>query len=106
MAEDKNNGGLDLSGMFKDSGTGVKFEGYRAVPSYPPETSKMIQWVMKYSGGYVKDTTQANYVLIGFVVLAGIIVFTVVFGGVKNTPKNPSPDLINKAQPKEGYIPR
>jgi len=33
------------------------------------EGSKMAKWVIKYSGGLIKDKYQANYVLLGMVVL-------------------------------------
>jgi len=78
---DKNNEGIDLSGSLKDSGTGVKFEEYRAPRSYYPGTPKIIQWVIKYSGGLVKDERQASYVLIGFVAVAVVIVLFLIFGG-------------------------
>ena len=82
MNEDKNNKeGIDLSGSLKDSGTGVKFEEYRAPRSYYPETPKIIQRVIKYSGGLVKDEKQANYVLIGFVAVAIVITLVLIFGG-------------------------
>lgn len=41
---------------------------------------KMIQWVIMYSGGLVKDEKQANYVLIGFVVVAIAISLFLIFG--------------------------
>jgi len=78
---DKNNEKIDLSGSLKDSGTGVKFEEYRAPRSYYPGTPKIIQWVIRYSGGLVKDEKQASYVLIGFVVVAVIVTLFLIFGG-------------------------
>lgn len=89
---DKNNKGIDLSGMLKDSGTGVKFDEYRAPRSYYPGTPKIIQWVIKYSGGLVKDEKQASYVLIGFVVLAVVVSLFLIFGG-------------GPSQPTEGTVP-
>jgi len=79
----EDNKGIDLSGALKDSGTGVKFEEYRAPRSFYPGTPKIIQWVIKYSGGLVKDEKQASYVLIGFFVLAVIIFSILVFSGGK-----------------------
>jgi len=79
--DNKNNEGIDLSGSLKDSDTGVKFEEYRAPRSYYPGTPKIIQWVIKYSGGLVKDEKQAIYVLIGFVVVVIIISLFLFFGG-------------------------
>lgn len=80
--DNKNNEGIDLSGALKDSGTGVKFEGeYRAPRSYYPGTPKIIQWVIKYSGGLVKDERQASYLIFGFVAVAIIITLFLIFGG-------------------------
>jgi len=73
---DKNNEGIDLSGALKDSGTGVKFEEYRVQRSYYPGTPKIIQWVIKYSGGLIKDEKQASYVLLS---LAGLFVIIIIF---------------------------
>lgn len=78
--ENKNEGGIDLSGSPKDSDGGVKFEEYRTPHSYYSRTPKIIQWVIKYSGGRVKDENQANYVLLGFVVMAIIVSLFLIFG--------------------------
>ena len=57
-------------------------EGFRqSARSFQTPTPKIAQWVIKYSGGYVKDEKQASYVLIGFVVLAIIISLFLIFGG-------------------------
>ena len=37
--------------------------------------------VIKYSGGYIKDEKQANYVLLGFIVLAIVISLFLIFNG-------------------------
>ena len=51
------------------------------------KTPKIILWVIKYSGGYIKDKKQANYVLIGFVVVAvGISLFLIFGGGETRVP--------------------
>ena len=62
-----------------------------------PETSKtsdvpkMVQLVMKYSCGIIKDEIQANYVLLGFAVIVIAISLFLVFGGditsQKSSPK-------------------
>ncbi len=87
-----NNKRIDLSGSLKDSGTGVKFEEYRAPRSYYPGTPKIIQWVMKYSGGLVKDKKQAAYVLLGFVAVVIIISLFMLFSGGSNS-KPPVPSI-------------
>jgi len=77
---------VDLGGGLNDSDTGVKFQdsGWRAMKYYrEPETPKIIQWVIKYSGGLVKDKKQADYVLLGFVVVVIIISLFLFFGGGK-----------------------
>jgi len=72
-----------------DSDTGVQFKEYRAPRSYSSsETPKIIQWVIKYSAGLVKNKKQANYVLLGFVVVAIIVSLFLIFGGGgSNIPK-------------------
>jgi len=62
----------------------IVFEGeefQRSARSFNSEKSGMIQWVIKYSGGLVKNEKQASYVLIGFVVLVIIISLFLIFGG-------------------------
>ena len=41
------------------------------------QTPKIVQWVMKYSGGLIRNEKQAVYILIGFVIIA--FVFTFIF---------------------------
>ena len=66
----------------------IVFEGeqfQRTTRSFETLTPKIVQWVIKYSDGYVKDEKQANYVLIGFVMVAIIISLFLIFGGGGNT---------------------
>ena len=35
-----------------------------------PQSPRMVHWIIKHSGGYVKNAEQANYVLIGIVLLS------------------------------------
>ncbi len=70
--------------------------------------SKMVGWIMKYSGGLVKDETQANYILLG---IAGIFfIFTIItiisttgIGPKKTTYKEDIPPEIKAAMPPETY---
>ena len=82
----KDNKEIDLSGAFKDSGTGAKLGEHGAPRSYYSKTPKIIQWVIKFSGGFVKNEKQASYVLIGFFILAIVIFFMLIFGGGSNQP--------------------
>lgn len=58
---------------------GVVFDtdSYRAVKFYrETNTPKIIKLVLKYSGGFIKNETQANSILLIFVVLAmGLSIF-------------------------------
>ena len=61
------------------------------------ETPKMIQLVIKYSGGSIKNEKQAQYVLLGFVVIVvGISLF--LFWGSDTTPIIPLENFENKPQ--------
>jgi len=78
----EDNKGIDLSHTIDDSSSRVKFEGeQRYTRPYYSGTPKIVQLVMKYSGGYIKDEKQASYVLIGFVMMAIIISLFLIFGG-------------------------
>ena len=59
--------------------SGIKFEtdSWKAVKYYnETSTPKVIQWVMKFSGGSIKEERQAEYILLGFVIVAiGISLF-------------------------------
>ena len=78
---------------------GVKFE----VPNYKTSvsnnqnegTSKMARFIIKYSGGAIKDQRQAEWVLFGFVVVAiGISVYLLFGTGSK--ANQPTPQMIAK----------
>lgn len=66
---------------------GEKFR--RPTQSFQTPTPKIVEWVIKYSGGYIKDEGQASYVLIGFVAVAiAISLFLVFRGGPVSNPKD------------------
>ncbi len=68
----------------------IVFEGeeFQRPRSFQTPTPKIVQWVIKYSGGTVKDERQANYVLIGFVVLAIVVSLFLFFGGGNTQSKS------------------
>ncbi|MBU4284736.1 hypothetical protein KKF60_01910 [Patescibacteria group bacterium] len=92
-----NNGEIDLSKSFDKGG---KFQEEKQSPRYffRPGTPKIIQWMMKYSGGLIKDEKQAGYVIFGFIVLAIIISLFLILGNLGG------PDIPPKAleQPEYG----
>ena len=58
---------------------------------YLPETPKIIQWVIRYSGGLIKGEKQAFVVLIGFIILAVTLSLILIFsgnGGQENVPQS------------------
>jgi len=62
----------------------IVFEGeefQRPSQSFQKPTPKIVEWVIKYSGGFIKDEKQANYFLIGFVVIAVVVSLFLFFGG-------------------------
>ena len=66
---------------------GEKFQ--RTRQSFQTPTPKIVEWVIKYSGGYIKDEKQASYFLIGFVVVAIIVSFLSFF---KQSPGKLTPE--------------
>jgi len=50
-----------------------------------PQESKIVQWIIKFSGGLVQNKKQANYVLLIFVVLSLVVSFYLFFGGGSRT---------------------
>jgi len=78
--EKENNDEIDLSNSLKDSSLDLeKEEDYLNAP-FVPRTPKTVQWIIKYSGGLVKDEKQATGVVLGFFILATIISLFLVFG--------------------------
>ena len=81
----------------------VEFEtdSWQAVKYYRETTApKIIQKVMKYSGGYIKDEKQASYVVLGFVALAIIISLFLFFGDSSSNderviPSIPAAEVVN-----------
>ena len=75
----------------------VEFEEFRQPSqSFETPTPKITEWVMKHSGGMIKDAKQANYVLITFAVVAIVISLFLFFGGTKKT--TPLPINVDQSQ--------
>ena len=72
-------------------------EQFQRPRSFQATTPKMVEWVIEYSGGYVKDEKQANYVLIGFVVVAIIFSLFLVFGGGSSKSEKPGIETFKNA---------
>ena len=88
MDQNNDDRGIDLSHALDDSSSRIKFEGEefrQSARSFQIPTPKIVQWVIKYSGGYVRDEKQANYVLIGFVSVAIIITIFLFYNSVTSS---------------------
>ena len=80
----------------------IVFEGeefQQTAHSFQTSTPKIIQWVIKYSGGSIKNEKQANYVLIGFVAVAIVVSLFLFFGVVRSPSPPPADQIINVAGP-------
>ena len=82
----------------------VEFEtdnSWQAVKYYRETTTpKIIQKVIRYSGGYIENERQASYVVLGFVVFAIIISLFLFFGDSSSndervTPSIPAAEVVN-----------
>ena len=79
----------------------IVFEGeefQRTRQSFQTQTPKIVEWVIKYSDGSIKDEKQANYFLIGFVAMAIVISLFLIFGGSSDTSKTLQKSFENKPQ--------
>ena len=79
--------------MEPNNDLGIKFEEDKykqAMPSFTDETPGIIRLVIKWSGGAIKDQCQAEYVLLGFVILA-IIISLFLFFRNSGSGANPLP---------------
>jgi len=96
--ENENKKEIDLSEALKgsdgsDTDAKPQEEQQRPEEVFLPGTPKVIQWVIKYSGGLIKDEKQASYALIGFVAVAIIISLFLVFGSGGGAPGSKKPDI-------------
>ncbi|OGZ35500.1 MAG: hypothetical protein A3A94_02650 [Candidatus Portnoybacteria bacterium RIFCSPLOWO2_01_FULL_43_11] len=80
MNKENNNNGIDLSNYFKNSAEKSPSGQRSSGPYVSPFAPKIIQWLIKYSGGLIKNENQAAYVLSGFVVLTIIISLFLILG--------------------------
>ena len=81
MEQDKNNKKIDLGNILKDSDKDIEIQKQKeqSTQTFFPNTPKIIRLTIKYSGGLMKDEKQANYFLIGFVILSIIASLILVF---------------------------
>lgn len=85
----ENNNDIDLSKSFGSSSNKPQ-GGTSSSPQYfRPGSPKIVQLIMRYSGGLVKNERQAFYVVLGFIIIAFIISIILIFsrerGGSEST---------------------
>ncbi len=56
-------------------------EGFHRSP-ISPEPSKFVQFVMRYSGGLIKNEAQAQYVLLAFAIIVFLLSFILLINSV------------------------
>lgn len=94
MGQSNDEEGIDLSRALDNSAGRVTFdreEFQRPMQSFQTETPRIVQWVIKYSGGYIKDERQAQYLLVGLVVVAIVVVPLLLFRGGGNKTELKAP---------------
>lgn len=95
MVQEKDKNGIDLSKSLKESAPKPQTGQWSSRAYVSSTTPKIIQWLIKYSGGLIKNEKQASYFLLGFIVLAVIISIFLIFGiggsGEKEDLENFSP---------------
>ena len=92
---------VNLENTSEDSSSEVKFDEDSGDISYGFEGSRILQLVIKYSGGLIKDKTQAQYVVLGFVAI--IIFISLIFFFNRNRPLSPpsADEIIEVAGPED-----
>jgi len=86
-------------GSFEVGDASNKFREIKTAYQYDPKAPKIIPWVIKYSGGLVKDEKTANYTLIGFIAVT-MIATLLLLAQVTRSPSPPANKIIDIAAPK------
>lgn len=80
--DDFKNQGSNYNNSLEDSYRRVSFEGdwHGGSVSSDVYIPKMVERVIKHSGGFIKNKEQAYYFLWGFVVISFMIILFIIFG--------------------------
>lgn len=97
-------GNIEIEKALKEFEAKSQVEQMQKTPevSKTSDVPKMVQLVMKLFG--LKEQKQAEYVLLGFVVVAIGVSLFLVFKESVNEIKAPTPDIINMPQSPQGPI--
>ena len=80
MDQENNKNGIDLSKHLSEPATKSPSGQWSSGSYVSPTAPKIIRWVIKYTGGLIKNEKQAYYVLLGFIVFVVIISLFLIFG--------------------------
>lgn len=71
-------------------GQKVKFEDYHA-GYFPEEKTRLVGWMIKHSGGLVKNGRQAMYILFGLIIIIAVISLIIAFSAGETGGARPLP---------------
>jgi len=99
MDQRNNKNEIDLSKRLNESATKPQSGQWSSGPYVFPTAPKIIRWLVKYSGGLIKNEKQAPYALLAFIIFVIIISFYLIFG------KSGTPETIESTEyhSYEGY---
>lgn len=97
--EKNNENNVDLSNIFNDPIEKTKQEQKENKQVLPPQTSKMISWL-------IKDEKLAKYILIIFAIIVFIISLYLFYTQMKPKKYSIPPEFINSMQQNGAPIPR
>jgi len=80
MNQENNKNGIDLSKRISEPATKSQSGEWYSGPYVSPTAPKIIRWLIKYSGGLIRNEKQAAYVIFGFIVFVVIISLFLIFG--------------------------
>jgi hypothetical protein len=81
MNQENNDNGIDFSKHLNESALKSKNEQQSSGSLVSPTAPKIIRWLIKYSGGLIKNERQASYVILGFIILTIVISIFLFSGG-------------------------
>jgi hypothetical protein len=81
MNQENNNNGIDFNKRLNESASKSQNGQRSSGPLVSPTTPKITRWLIKYSGGLIKNERQASYVILGFIILTIVISIFLFSGG-------------------------
>ena len=103
MDQKNDENGIDLSKRLEESTPKSPSRQWSSGPYVSPFAPKIIRWLIKYSGGLIKNEKQAACVLFGFIIFVVIISLFLIFGrgGSPKTLEPTGPTIEEAGSPKD-----